>query len=78
MPFKTILTVTQPGLGEGDLKIAKSLCESAGAHLAALVVQMAAPPPIGEFAGWRGSQRSTASRPKNVQFHAEEQTLQTA
>ena len=50
MPFKTILTVTGPDLGEGDLKLAVSLCEAIGAHLSVLVVQMAAPPPVGEYA----------------------------
>jgi nucleotide-binding universal stress UspA family protein len=50
MPFRTILTVTAPELGNGDLKLAEALCEGVGAHLSALVVQMAAPPPVGEFA----------------------------
>ena len=50
MPFKTILTVTGPHLGMNDLKLAASLCEKTDAHMAVLVVQMAAPPPIGEFA----------------------------
>lgn len=50
MPFKTILTVTGPGLGEGDLKLAASLCEAVDAHLSVLVVQMAAPPPVGRYA----------------------------
>lgn len=50
MPFKTVLTVTAPDLGFGDLKLAAALCEGVGAHLAALVVQMATPPPIGEYA----------------------------
>lgn len=50
MPFKSILTVTTPDLGDGDLKLALALCEEAGAHLSTLVVQMAAPPPIGEYA----------------------------
>lgn len=57
MPFTTILTVTGPELGEGDLKLAASLCEDIGAHLSVLAVQMAAPPPVGEYAaivsdGW--------------------------
>lgn len=50
MPFKSILTVTSPGLGDGDLNLAQSLCESAGAHLCVSVLQIAAPPPVGEFA----------------------------
>lgn len=50
MTFKTILNVTGPGLGDNDLKLAASLCESTDAHLSVLVVQIAAPPPVGEFA----------------------------
>ena len=50
MPFKSILTVTSPGLTDRDLKLAETACEEAGAHLSVLVVQMAAPPPIGEAA----------------------------
>src|SRR5690606_18651005 len=50
MPFKTILAVTGPGLGQGDLKLAASMCETTAAHLSVLVVQMAAPPPVGEYA----------------------------
>jgi nucleotide-binding universal stress UspA family protein len=50
MTFKTILTVTGPDLGNGDLKLAAALCEEIGAHLAVLAVALAAPPPIGEYA----------------------------
>lgn len=50
MPFKTVLTVTAPDLGFADIDLAASLCESVEAHLAALVVQTASPPPIGEYA----------------------------
>lgn len=50
MPFKTILSVTGPGLFDRDLKLAESLCENVGAHLSVLVVKMAAPPPVGELA----------------------------
>ena len=50
MSFKTILSVTSPDMGNGDLKLAASLCESIHAHLSILVVQVAAPPPIGDFA----------------------------
>lgn len=57
MTFKTILTVTGSGLGDGDLKLAAGLCEEVGAHLAVLVIGLAAPPPIGAYAavvseGW--------------------------
>jgi len=50
MAFKSILTVTGPDYGDGDLKLAAGLCAEIGAHLSVLVVQMAAPPPVGEFA----------------------------
>jgi nucleotide-binding universal stress UspA family protein len=50
MAFKSILTVTGPDYGDGDLKLAAGLCAEVGAHLSVLVVQMAAPPPVGEFA----------------------------
>jgi nucleotide-binding universal stress UspA family protein len=50
MTFNTILTVTGPGLGNADLKLATALCEEVEAHLAVLVVALAAPPPIGGYA----------------------------
>lgn len=50
MTFKTVLTVTGPNLGNGDLKLAAALCEEIGAHLAVLAVALAAAPPIGEYA----------------------------
>src|SRR6185312_822821 len=50
MTFKSILTVTGPGLGNADLKLATALCEEVEAHLAVLVVALAAPPPIGGYA----------------------------
>lgn len=67
MPFKTILTVTGPDLGEGDLKLAVSLCEAIGAHLSVLVVEMAAPPPVGEYAAiisdaWRQERQENERR----------------
>jgi hypothetical protein len=49
MAFKTLLTVTGLGLGNGDLKIAADLCAEVEAHLSVLVVALAAPPPIGEY-----------------------------
>nr|WP_246728202.1 universal stress protein [Mesorhizobium japonicum] len=39
-----MLTVTGPNQGEGDLKLAASLCEQVGAHLSVLVLELAAPP----------------------------------
>jgi nucleotide-binding universal stress UspA family protein len=50
MSYKTILTVTGPGFGDGDLKLTAGLCEQVGAHLSVLVVALAAPPPIGSAA----------------------------
>jgi len=50
MPFKTIVTVTGPRHDDSDLLHAAGLCERHGLHLSVLVVQMAAPPPVGEFA----------------------------
>ncbi|WP_366664498.1 hypothetical protein [Mesorhizobium sp.] len=46
MSFKTVLTITGPGMGDGDLQIAARLCEEVDAHLAVLVVVLAAPPPL--------------------------------
>ncbi|TIU17320.1 MAG: universal stress protein, partial [Mesorhizobium sp.] len=50
MAFRTILTVAGPNKGDGDLKLAAGLCTEIGAHLAVLVVAVAAPPPVGEYA----------------------------
>lgn len=50
MTFKTVLTVTGPDLGDGDLELAAAICEEIEAHLAVLVVAVAAPPPIGGYA----------------------------
>ncbi|MGB3390415.1 MAG: universal stress protein [Pseudaminobacter sp.] len=47
MSYKTILTVTGSGFGDGDLKLAAGLCEQVEAHLSVLVIALAAPPPIG-------------------------------
>jgi nucleotide-binding universal stress UspA family protein len=50
MAIKTVLSLSGPDLGDGDLKLAATVCEGIGAHLAVLVVALAAPPPIGEYA----------------------------
>ena len=47
MSYKTILTVTGPGFGDGDLELTAGLCEQVNAHLSVLVIALAAPPPIG-------------------------------
>ena len=49
MPFKTLLTVTGPHQGDGDLKIATRLCEEIDAHLSVLVLMVAAPPSGGDY-----------------------------
>ncbi|MFU0504641.1 universal stress protein [Pseudaminobacter sp. NGMCC 1.201702] len=50
MTIKTVLTVTSPDLGDADLKLSATLCEEIESHLAVLIVALAAPPPIGEYA----------------------------
>ncbi len=49
MTFRTLLTVTGPNQGEGDLKLAAGLCEEIGAHLSVLVLELAAPPSGGAY-----------------------------
>jgi nucleotide-binding universal stress UspA family protein len=48
--FRTLLTVTGLNHGEGDLKLAADLCEQIDAHLSVLVVAIAPPLPVGEYA----------------------------
>lgn len=50
MTWKTVLFVTGPREGDEDLKAAIALCDSCGAHLSVLLLAIAAPPPIGEYA----------------------------
>ena len=50
MAFKTVLAVTGPDMDDGDLQMAVDLCQEIDAHLAVLVVALAAPPPIGGYA----------------------------
>ena len=50
MDFRTILTVAGTEEDDRDIEIAAALCEEIGAHLSVLVVALAAPPPIGEYA----------------------------
>jgi nucleotide-binding universal stress UspA family protein len=70
MPFKTILTATGPEIGwQGDLKLAVDLCQQAEAHLSVLVMALAAPPPIGEYAvvvsdGWMQERQADQRRLK--------------
>lgn len=48
MAYKTILSVTGVDQGDRDLKLAAELCGQVDAHLSALVVAIAAPPPMGD------------------------------
>jgi nucleotide-binding universal stress UspA family protein len=50
MTFKTVLNIVGHEQGDGDIKLAMDLCESADAHLSLLVMGIAAPPPIGDYA----------------------------
>lgn len=50
MAYKTILTITGTSGGDRDIKLAAKLSEEIGAHLSVLVVALAAPPPIGDYA----------------------------
>ena len=50
MAFKTLLTVTGSELSDRDLRVAADLCDQIDAHLSVLVVALAAPPPVGEYA----------------------------
>lgn len=50
MPFRTLLSIADEDMGDEDLMVTASLCEEIGAHLSALVLIMAAPPPIGQVA----------------------------
>ncbi|TIQ22928.1 MAG: universal stress protein [Mesorhizobium sp.] len=69
MAFRTILSVAGPNEGDGDLKLAANLCNEIGAHLAVLVVAIAAPPPVGEYAAvvseaWLGERRAAEDQLK--------------
>jgi nucleotide-binding universal stress UspA family protein len=50
MTFKTVLAVSSPDLDDSDLQMAVDLCQEIDAHLAVLVLSLAAPPPIGGYA----------------------------
>ena len=50
MAYRTVLTITQTDLGKSDVELAATLCEEIDAHLSVLVVETAAPPPVGEYA----------------------------
>lgn len=50
MAYKTILSVIGVDNFEGDLRAAADICTASGAHLTVLVVKLAAPPPLGDYA----------------------------
>jgi nucleotide-binding universal stress UspA family protein len=50
MSFKTILGIVGMKVGDTDLKSAVDLCAENNAHLSVLVISLASPPPIGDYA----------------------------
>ncbi|WEX10727.1 universal stress protein [Chelativorans sp. AA-79] len=50
MSFRTVLTIAGLAQDESALQQAAALCEEAHAHLSVLVMALAAPPPVGEYA----------------------------
>jgi len=50
MTYKTILSVIGTDNYQSDLRAAADMCMMKGAHLTVLVVKLAAPPPLGDYA----------------------------
>jgi hypothetical protein len=50
MPFRTVLSVIGVNQSHGDLTLALDLARETEAHLSVLVISIAAPPPVGEYA----------------------------
>ncbi|MEK1887659.1 MAG: universal stress protein [Phyllobacterium sp.] len=50
MSLRTIMCVVGSKVGDADLKIAIDLCAQNDSHLSVLVILMASPPPIGDYA----------------------------
>jgi nucleotide-binding universal stress UspA family protein len=50
MAIKTVLSIIGVGQSDSDLQSAVDLCETSQAHLTLVVVALAAPPPIGDYA----------------------------
>lgn len=50
MTYKTVLAVVGVHHGEQSLHSAAEICASVGAHLSLLIVKLASPPPIGDYA----------------------------
>ncbi|MBB3236846.1 universal stress protein [Phyllobacterium endophyticum] len=50
MSIKTIMCVVGMKVGDEDLKSAVDLCTENNAHLSVLVISLASPPPIGDYA----------------------------
>lgn len=70
MLFKTVLTVIGVDQSDRDIQAAIRLCEETDAHLSVLVLAIAAPPPVGEFAamvseGWLQERQEDMARLKD-------------
>lgn len=50
MTFKTVLNIVGHEQRDGDVRLAMELCESANAHLSVMIIGIAAPPPVGDYA----------------------------
>ena len=50
MSFRTVLTIAGLAQDKSALQRAATLCEEAHAHMSVLVMALAAPPPVGEYA----------------------------
>jgi nucleotide-binding universal stress UspA family protein len=50
MAIRTVLSIIMADQSDNDLESAVAFCESSQAHLTLLVVALAAPPPIGDYA----------------------------
>jgi nucleotide-binding universal stress UspA family protein len=50
MAIRTVLSIIGVGQSDSDMESAVALCETSQAHLTLVVVALAAPPPIGDYA----------------------------
>ena len=50
MSIRTIMCVVGMKVGDEDLKSTIDLCAENNAHLSVLVISLASPPPIGDYA----------------------------
>jgi nucleotide-binding universal stress UspA family protein len=77
MAIKTVLSIIGVDQSDSDLKTAVALCDSAQAHLTLLVVALAAPPPIGDYAvyvsdSWYQEREKDLARMKKRTANAKE------